>query len=574
MSDLKKFFKVLTPKQKKQSGTLILLMILGTFFEILGVGLVLPIISVIVNPELFREYLSIIPAFSDQLEVENHQKFALWALLLLLIAYTVKGLFLIFLAWYQTKYAFEIQSSLSLRLFSLHIRKDWTSYIKTNSSKIIRDIVGEVSTLVSNFVLPWLTIIIESLVLIGIAGLLVVIEPKGSIVAILFIALSGSTFNYFTKASLQVWGKKVQLSEKERILHIQHAFGCFKEVKMLNREQFFIENYHKSNLDSANFLRKNTFMQAVPRVLIEILALIGIVILAMSIMEDSTMELVPVLGLFAAAAFRVMPSFTRLITSIQYIQNSKAVLENISNEIRSKVTIIDNKPKSNLVFNELIEVRDLNFRHDEKNSFSLNNISFQIEKGTCCGIVGPSGSGKSTIIDLVLGLIPPSSGNVLVDGVSIDQNLGAWQGNIGYIPQHMYLIDDSIRNNVALGIPSEQISDEKVWDVLDKAHLKKHILNQDDGLDTIVGEHGIKFSGGQRQRIGIARALYHDPEFLILDEATSALDVATEESIMDTLHELMRDKTILIVTHRINTLKFCNKIINVKNGKIVKSETF
>jgi ATP-binding cassette, subfamily B, bacterial PglK len=573
MSDLKKFLKLLTPLHKKRSIVLLILMVVGTFFEILGVGLVLPMISVIINPELLKEYLYFFPVFNN-LQEDSSQILALWALLILLFAYILKGLFLIFLSWYQTKYAFEIQSSLSLKLFNLYINKDWLFHVNTNSSKIIRNIVGEVSTLVSNFVLPMLTIIIETMVLIGIAILLVIVEPKGSILAIVFLTASGGIFYYLTKSPLQTWGKKLQFSEKERILHIQQAFGCFKEVKMLNCESFFVEKYQESNLDSANFLRKNTFMQAVPRVLIEILAIIGVVILAMSVMDSGKSDLVPVLGLFAAAAFRIMPSSTRLINSIQYVQNSKAVLDNIYNELQVKAANIDYPNKSELTFNNLIEIKNLSFQHGKSKSFSLDNINFKIIKGTCTGIVGASGSGKSTIIDLVLGLISPSNGSVLVDGVDICKNMRAWQSNIGYIPQNMYLIDDSIRNNVALGVPEKEISDERVWDVLEKAQLKSYILNQENGLDTVVGEHGAKFSGGQRQRIGIARALYHDPEFLILDESTSALDVETEKSIMNTFSLLMKEKTILIVTHRLNTLEFCNNIIRVENGKVVKTGTF
>lgn len=574
MSRSVKILNILSPKQRIKSVFLLVLMVVGTFLEVLGIGLVLPVISIIVNPEQLKEYAHYLFFLDDPLQAIEGENFVVWTLLVLLTAYAAKGLFLLYLSWFQTKYAFDIQSSISYRLFILYLQKDWSFHINTNSSKVIRNIVGEVSTLVSNYVLPMLTLLIEVMVLLGVGILLLIVEPLGLILTVSFLGSSLAAFNYFTKPALITWGKKLQVSEKDRILHIQQSLGCFKELKLMSDTTFFEERYAKSNLDSALYLQKNTFLQAVPRIFIELIAIIGVLILAINTISNDNSEVVPLLGLFAAAAFRIMPSATRMITSLQYIQNSKAVLDNLHKELNSASEKIKPILRHDFRLNESININNISFSHDQGKSLALKNIEFEVKQGTCVGIIGESGSGKSTLIDLVLGLHFSSKGHILVDGVDITQNLREWQSGIGYIPQKIYLLDDTIRNNVALGIREEHICDNRVWEVLEKAQLKDFIRNSSNGLDTIVGEYGAKFSGGQLQRIGIARALYRDPDILILDEATSALDSETEKEIISTFSKLKLEKTLLIVTHRFDTLKICDKIIHLKNGSIEKVSTF
>lgn len=568
MKNSKKFLSILTHAQQLQFAVLIILMFFGTILEILSIGLVLPVMTIILNPEKIIAYAEYLIFIDEPATFILSDRFPVWALTIMLFAYIVKGVILLLISWYQTKYAFSIQESLSNRLYLLYLGKDWSFHTTTNSSIIIRNVVGEVATFVSNYVLPMLTFMIEAMVLIGVGLLLIFIEPIGSAVTISFLLISVIIFNYVTKPPLIRWGKLIQKAEKERILNIQHMLGCIKEIQLMSDTTLFKKKYAECNFTSANNLRKNTFFQALPRVYIEILAISGVVILAASIISEETSQLVPVLGLFAAAAFRIMPSSTRLITSLQYIQNSSAVLDNLCKELSTEIDTESEKITSEFEFKKSIKLNCISFNHNANSSFKLKNINLTIEKGSSIGLVGQSGSGKSTLIDLILGLLQPSNGKILVDGFDINKNLKGWQSNIGYIPQDIYLLDDTIRNNIALGLAEREIDDNRIWSVLEQAQLKQLIEGFPAGLNTIVGEHGSKLSGGQLQRIGIARALYCDPEIIVLDEATSALDQETEDAVLETFSALKGAKTLIVITHRYNALSVCDKVFEIRNGTL------
>jgi ABC-type multidrug transport system fused ATPase/permease subunit len=349
--------------------------------------------------------------------------------------------------------------------------------------------------------------------------------------------------------------------------------GGAKDVKLLGREQSFLKQYAQHNDSSALIWERQTTLQALPRLLLELLAMAGLVALVLIMLGQGKAigDLIPVLGLFAAAAFRLMPSVNRVLTSAQSLRFLQPVTNKLALELnmfRSQKPTAENGTPLN--FKNELKLEQVGYIYEGAPSAALSEVSFSIATGTSVGFVGGSGAGKSTLIDVVLGLLTPTAGKVTVDGTDIQQGLRDWMNRIGYVPQNIYLTDDSLRRNVAFGISADQIDEDSVWRAIRSAQLETFVQQLPQGLDTIVGERGIRLSGGQRQRIGIARALYHDPEVLVLDEATSSLDTATERGVMEAVRALHGHKTILIVAHRLSTVEHCDTIIRLEQGRVTE----
>jgi ABC-type multidrug transport system fused ATPase/permease subunit len=347
-----------------------------------------------------------------------------------------------------------------------------------------------------------------------------------------------------------------------------------KDIKMLGREKYFLDQFSLHNEAVANIGKRQNVMQSLPRLWLEWLAIFGLAAMVLSmLLRDKPLEaLVPTLGLFAAAAFRLMPSVNRILGAIQGLRYAQPVIDTLYAEVRMLGG--NSRPASNLPvrFLKSIHLKDISFSYNEASVKTLSDINLTIVHGSTIGFVGSSGAGKSTLIDIILGLLAPTNGQVLVDGCDIQTGLSCWQNQIGYVPQSIYLTDDTLRRNVAFGIPEDRIDNQAVQSAVKIAQLTDYIARLPDGLDTMVGERGIRLSGGQRQRIGIARALYHDPEVLVLDEATSALDVMTEGEVIDEVKALRGTKTILIIAHRLTTHSGCDKIYRIKQGHLVEEE--
>jgi ABC-type multidrug transport system fused ATPase/permease subunit len=343
-----------------------------------------------------------------------------------------------------------------------------------------------------------------------------------------------------------------------------------KDVKILGREADFLEQYRLHTTSSMRVMRHLTTLQSLPRLGLEMLAVTGLagLVLVMIWQGKPVASLLPTLGLFAAAAFRFMPSVNRVILALQTVRFSLPVIDTLHGELQ----LLDaNKPPLSggaFEFQHELRLEGLTFRYPGVEACALQNVSLSISKGSSVGFIGGSGAGKSTLVDIMLGLLSPTSGAVTVDGTNIQNNLRGWQDRIGYVPQSIYLTDDSLRRNVALGLPENQIDDKAVARAIQSAQLEQFVKELPQGLDTLVGERGVRLSGGQRQRIGIARALYHDPSVLVLDEATSSLDTATESDVMDAVRSLHGEKTILIVAHRLSTVADCDRLFSLENGKL------
>ena len=564
-----KTHQLLTPAERKSAIGLLGLMFLGMVFETLGIGLVIPAIAVLMQDNLAARYPVVSPLI-EWLGNPTHEMLVIGAMAGLIAVYLLKTLFLAFLAWCQARFAFGVQAELSQRLFAAYLRQPYTFHLQRNSAQLIRNVIHEVNVFTSNL-LAGMALFTESLVLLGLCGLLLLIEPLGTLVVMGVLGTAAAGFHFLTRGRLGRWGEARQHHEGLRLQHLQQGLGGAKDVKLLGRESEFLEQYRVHNAETARVMQRQVTLQQLPRLWLELLAVIGLAVLVLSmLMQGRALELVlPTLGLFAAAAFRLMPSANRVLGAVQTLRYGMPVIDTLHTEFKLPVPAIAIARPPTVPFRATLELRQITYSYPGAAEPSLSNISLVVQRGESIGFVGASGAGKSTLVDILLGLLTPDVGEVRVDGEDIQKNLRNWQDQIGYVPQTIFLTDDTLRRNVAFGVSDEQIDDVAVERAIRAAQLEDFVASLPDGLEAIVGERGVRLSGGQRQRIGIARALYHDPAVLVLDEATSALDAATEQEVMQAVTALQGSKTILIVAHRLSTVEHCDRLYRLHKGMAV-----
>jgi ATP-binding cassette, subfamily B, bacterial PglK len=570
VADCKKFWLMLTPAQRRAGILLLCFMFVGMVLETLGISLIVPILPLMTNNHLVSDYPMLVP-WLERLGNPSHEKLVVFSMLVLVGVALLKVLFLAFLAWRQASFSFGIKSDLSLRLFTGYLRQPYPFHLKRNSAELIRNAMGQVDDLMGTLV-SCMTIALESLILSGILVLMLVVEPVGTLIVATTLGLASWGFYRFTRVRILQWGETYQRHEGLRIQYLQEGLGAAKDVKLLGCEKEFIDRYQVRNLGSAQVGKWQTILQALPRLWIELLAVAGMVaIVLLMIAQNSPMEsLVPTLGLFAATAFRFMPSVNRLLNSLQNVRFTWPVIHNLHQELCLLEEVEPLKKNLPLPFKKDLVLENVNFRYPSSKVLALKEINLSIRQGESVGFIGSTGAGKSTLVDNILGLLVPSSGVIKIDGVDIQTNPRGWQDQIGYVPQSIFLTDDTIRSNIAFGLSGDQVKDVVVWGSLRSAQLEQFVKGLPEGLDTRIGEGGVRLSGGQRQRIGIARALYHNPSVLVLDEATSSLDTITEGDFMDAVCALKGDKTLIIVAHRLTTVEHCDYLFRLENGEIVE----
>jgi ABC-type multidrug transport system fused ATPase/permease subunit len=566
---------LLTPTERKSAVVLLGLMVVGMALETLCTGLVIPAIALLTRQDVTADYPQLRPLL-DILGNPAQAEMILIVMLGLVGVYLVKNLFLGYLAWRQARFAYGVQAQLSQRLFTTYLRQPYTFHLQRNSAQLIRNVTGEVS-MFTDAITSSLNLATELMVLLGISSLLLMVEPLGTLISVL--ALGGAAWIYYlvTRARIVRWGKSRQLHDGLRMQHLQQGLGGAKDVKLLGRESDFLAQYRVHNTQSARVGQFQATAQLLPRLWLELLAVVGLATLAIVMLAQGRMAtIVPTLGLFAVAAFRLMPAVDRVLHAVQAIRYNAPVINTLHEELKlagvEPVAGRRQRPGHEIAvpaFEADIHLANITYIYPAAATPALNELTIRVRKGESVGFIGPSGSGKSTLVDVMLGLLTPGTGQVAVDGKDIQANLRAWQDQIGYVPQTIYLTDDTIRRNVAFGLPNEEIDDAKVTRAIRAAQLDEFVAALPAALETLVGERGIRLSGGQRQRIGIARALYHDPAVLVLDEATSALDTAAEHGVMQAVTALQGRKTILIVAHRLSTVSGCDRLYRLEHGRIV-----
>ncbi len=571
MTTLQKFLQIFTSDQRRASIWILGLMFIGMVLETLGIGLVIPVLSLMTQSDLAAQYPAVVQ-WLNRLGNPSSEQLVIAGVMILVGVFAVKTLFLAFFAWQESRFTFGLRASLSQRLFTIYLRQPYTFHLQRNSAHLIRNSINEVSNF--NAVLTQaLSLITESLVLLGISSLLLLVEPLGALIVILVFGGTSWGFHFSTRARILRWGKARQYHEGLRIQHLQQGLGSVKDVKLLGRESDFLAQYSLHNTRSARAAQYHATLKKLPRLWLELLVVVGIAALILGLLAQgrNITSIVPTLGLFSAAAFRLMPSANRVLGAVQSLRYGLPVINILHEELKlaapaPRVHATNSAP----TFQNEIRLTDIGYTYHNAPTPALNKVSLLIQKGESVGLIGPSGSGKSTLVDVILGLLTPDAGQVAVDGQDIQQILRAWQDQIGYVPQSIYLTDDTLRRNVAFGLTNEQIDDIAVQHAIQAAQLEEFVASQPDGLESVVGERGIRLSGGQRQRVGIARALYHDPDVLVLDEATSALDTATESDVMQAVMAMQGSKTILVVAHRLSTVEHCDRLYRLEQGRIVE----
>ncbi len=570
MKTLSRLFHLLERRHRRALAVLFVLVLVGMVLETLGVGVVIPVLVLMTQSDSQTKY-PFVQQLLGWVGDPNPTELVGLAMLALVTVSIVKTVFLAFLAWVQAGFVFGVAENLSQRLFVGYLHQPYSFHLQRNTAQLIRNIInqaGGVTTVIQHI----LTLLTEFSVLAGISLLLVATEPLGALVVMTTLGLAAWAFGRYTKSHLLRWGEAQQVHEGMRIQHLQQGLGGAKDVKLLGREDDFLALYGMHTVGSARIGRIQATLAALPRLWLELLAALGLAGLVFVMLKQGkpTEALLPVLGLFTAAAFRLMPSVSRVLGSVQAVRFSWPMVKMLLDEFDLFVQPVVKQSGVPVPLKNALQVDGVSFRYPSSETLVVWDINLSIMRGESVGFIGGSGGGKSTLVDIILGLLPPLSGRVTVDGVDIQTSLRGWQDNIGYVPQSIYLTDDTLRRNVAFGLPAGGIDEPSVRRAICAAQLENFVRELPAGLDTMVGERGIRLSGGQRQRIGIARALYHDPSVLVLDEATSSLDAITEREVMNSVRALQGEKTIIIVAHRTSTVEHCDRIYRLERGKLVQ----
>ena len=570
LSTAQKIWGLLTSAERRKAVVLLGLMLIGMVLETIGIGLAIPALALLTQSDFARNYPALRPTLQS-LGNPSQQTLVIGGMLILVGVYLIKALFLAFLAWRQTRFAFGVQVQLSQRLFTIYLRQPYTFHLQRNSAQLIRNVTNEASLLIGNGILPGMMLLTESLVLLGLCSLLLVVEPLGTLIVVSVLGTAGWWFHCLTRRHIARWGQTRQYHEGLRIQHLQQGLGSAKDVKLLGREANFLEQYRLHNAQSARMAQLHSTLQLLPRLWLELLAVSGLTVLVISMLaQGRALETVlPTLGLFAVAAFRLMPSVNRILSALQSLRYALPIIDTLRTELNLVTPETTTVRDPVVPFHTALKLSQITYTYPGAAEPALKDISLIIPRGESVGFIGASGTGKSTLVDILLGLLTPDTGTVQVDGKDIQANLRNWQDQIGYVPQSIFLTDDTLRRNVAFGLANEQIDDVAVHRAIQAAQLDEFVASLPGGLETLVGERGVRLSGGQRQRIGIARALYHDPAVLVLDEATSALDTATEKGVMQAVTALQGTKTIIIVAHRLSTIEHCNRLYQLGQGRLV-----
>jgi len=561
---------ILTKVERRRMVLILLLMLVGSVLETFSLGLVVPAVGLLVKPNYVQNF----PAIDNFLGHPSEVQFAVIAMASLVVIYLLKSAFLVWSAWIQTGFSLGITARIGRELFENYLRQPYPFHLQRNSSVLIRNSQGS-SALMGGVFDPLLGIMTDSLVTLGLFTLLIKLEPIGSLTTLAVFGLSAWIFRRFTNAKIKRWGEAQNNYRGAIIQHLQQGLGGVKDVKILGREDYFISEYSDQLLANAAVFRRYSVSQMLPRTGLEILTIAGLALLVstMVVSGEDLNSVLPILGLFGAAAFRLVPAVSRMVSMVQTIAVNRPIVNELFHDLALSTSNTPRR-KDHDGFAQEVEVNNLSFKYETAPTSALSNVSLRVKRGEAVGLVGPSGSGKSTLVDVLLGLMAPASGAVLVDGVNVQDRIRWWQDQIGYVPQSIFLTDDTLRRNVAFGLPKSAIDDAAVDAAIRAAQLEEFVKTLPLGLETVVGERGVRLSGGQRQRIGIARALYHNPDVLVLDEATSSLDTETEHGVMQAVQALQGNKTVIIVAHRLSTVEYCDRLYRLESSRIVDEGTF
>ena len=574
VSVIRKFARLLEPGQKKKVVILFFMMLMGAFLEVVGVSMMLPLMSAIMQPDII-ETNDFIRQICGVLGIHSHRSFVVLCIIVLILVFIAKDLFLIFQYYVQGRFICNNRFATQHRLLHSFIMKPYEYHLHVQSGEIVRIIqrdAEETYTLLTTL----LGFATESVVSFALIVTVFIIEPVMTIFIAIALGINMLIIAKIVKPILRREGLSLQRNKMLTNKWLLQAINGIKEMKVAHKEAFFEENYNKNGRCAIEAERWYFVLGNVPRLLIEMVSICSVllVLLIMIIMGKDINSLIPALGAFAMAAVKLLPSANRIVAALNDIAFREPALdktlENLvgMEKMESESGVPYVKGKKSFALKSEIVLKNIFYSYPGSDQSVLQNADMVIPIGKSVGIVGASGAGKTTVVDIMLGLLVPQKGQVLVDGRDIQENIADWLSHVGYIPQMIFMMDDTIRVNVAFGIPEEEIEEKALWKALEEAQLADFVKGLPEGLNTVIGERGIRLSGGQRQRIGIARSLYSNPEILFFDEATSALDNETEAAIMESINSLHGKKTMIIIAHRLQTIEGCDMVYRVEDGKI------
>ena len=572
----KKLNYIFTKRDRYIIALLMIMILVGSFFELLGVAIFQPFINVIMNPNSINDsyWLTLI---KNLFKCDTTTGFLTVLAILIILIYVVKNAFL----WIEQdvimKFTYGIQQKLSTRLLTTYLDEPYTFHLNNNIAELQRS-MQEDTGLFTQVLMHTLQLIAEVVVCIVLG--LYLFDVSHSITTVIVGLLIVCVFGFIklTKKFSENLGHEAQVYKGKLYQWVNQSLGGVKEVKVLNRESFFVSSYQKFYKLYIKGLRLNKLIGITPKYLVEAVCMTGMliaIIIKLNFGQKDMVDFIPQLATFAVAAFRLLPSVGRInehVNNILYAIPSVDLIYGDLKGIEDYKASVTEDEKIQWKFENVIMAKDISYHYPNSDVQVLEKANCVIPKGKTVAFIGSSGAGKTTMADIILGLLEPQRGHILVDDMDVYKNLRLWHKHIGYIPQVIYLSDDTVRNNVAFGICEDEIDDKAITEALRKAQLLDFVNSLPEGLNTMVGDRGVRLSGGQRQRIGIARALYHDPEILVLDEATSALDNETETAVMEAIESLQGTKTMLIIAHRLTTIKNADVIYEVCDGKVIVRE--
>ncbi|MCI9357974.1 MAG: ABC transporter ATP-binding protein [Lachnospiraceae bacterium] len=576
MELLRKINYIFNRRQKIRLLQLTIIILIGAFWELLGVSAILPFIDVLMDPKTIN-HKSYLKFFYDLLEFESSKQFMIFLAIVLILIYIIKNIYIAVMYDAQYKFTFRNQKRISSKLFNCYLRQEYSFHLKHNSADLLRNISNDVG-MFFQVVLSFLQLLTELCVCVVLFVFLLLMDKTITIGVTLILAIFALIFVKVFQKKLKSMGNTNRKYLAEMNKWMLQGFGGIKEIKVMGRENYFCNQYDMAYFYYAESQRKYSLLGILPRPVMEMVCVTALLlVVTIKLMRGVYMQyFVTTLSVFAVAAFRMLPSFNRLTTYLNTIMFNQGAVDNVYKDLKLIEKLSQNESENGidtveLPFEKQISINNLTFRYPGIDKPVLKKVNLQIPKNASVAFIGTSGAGKTTLVDIILGILEPQEGTISVDNLNAKSSIKSWQKKFGYIPQTIYIMDDTLKNNITFGLSPDKVDDEQLWNAIEEAQLKEFVLELPDGVNTVIGEAGMRLSGGQRQRIGIARVLYNQPEILVLDEATSALDNETEAAIMQAIDNFSGKKTMIIIAHRLTTVKNCDIIYRVDHQKVVKS---
>ncbi len=575
---LNKIFILLDKKQKRFMIVLVIMMLIGAILEACSVAVIIPVINIIIDKDAI-ESSRIMSRVFELSHISDVKVFAVLVMVLLILMFVIKNIYLYIQQKVLYNYIYTNQFSTSERMMRNYIRRNYEYFLTADTAVIQRTITSDVNNMYA-LILSLLTLVSEVIVFIALAVFLLFTDWRMTAFVATLLAVTLLVIKIVIKPMMYKAGKDNQDYYSSLFKWINESVTGIKDIKIGGRERFFVNEYIRYGTGYVDAVQKYTLYSNVPRLIIEVVCISGMVLyfIFLYLTGQNSEAILSVLGAVGVALARLMPCANRINNQLNNIAYFEPFLMGVSDNLQDEISgantdlsVID-IPKEKLEIKNGIELKNICYKYPETSKYILQDATIEVKVGEAIGIVGTTGAGKSTIVDVMLGLLHPEKGQVLADGKDVltKENYRKYLKNIGYIPQNIFMLDDTIKHNIAFGVPDDEIDEKRLWEVIKEAQLEDFIKGREDGLNANIGERGIQISGGQRQRIGIARALYDDPEVLVLDEATSALDGETEKAVMESINILHGKKTLVIIAHRLQTIEKCDHVYRIENGVATK----